>query len=45
MCSPPLLESGEGRQGTYCIFSCDHPRLELTCDGGSWDADLGDLVC
>ena len=28
VCAPPLLESGEGRQGAVCIFSCDqHPQV------------------
>ena len=29
-CAPPLLESGEGRQGALCIFSCDqHPQVSV----------------
>ena len=30
VCAPPLLQSGEGRQGAVCIFSCDqHPQVGL----------------
>jgi len=46
VCAPPLLQSGEGRQGAVCIFSCgQHPQLEMSCNEGVWDTDLDLLVC
>jgi hypothetical protein len=46
LCVPPLLDSGEGREGTYCIFSCgDHPLLDIACAGGVWDTDPEELTC
>ena len=41
-----LLESGEGEEGTYCIFSCNnHPAMEVQCGNGEWDNDPDNLTC
>merc|ERR1711936_3387 len=46
LCVPQLQESGEAKDGTYCIFSCDgHPVLELNCSDGFWDQDLDGVTC
>ena len=46
LCVPPLLESGEAEDETYCILTCgDVPSLEIQCDLGSWSKNLDDITC
>lgn len=45
-CSPPLAESGEAEDGTYCILECEeHPALEVSCDMGTWSRRPEEVVC
>lgn len=46
LCVPPLLESGEAVDGTYCIVTCASiPTMELQCSLGYWDTDIDNINC
>ena len=46
VCVPPLMETGEAVDDTFCIMTCDGlPTMELQCSSGSWDNNLDDIKC
>jgi len=46
LCVPPLLDTGEGVEGAYCIMTCaGAPTMEIQCEAGAWDTDIDNISC